>query len=83
MLRTLHYEPCLGRLCHPAHSASRSPQPPWSVRTALLGIFGGFLAISEGLAAYRHFEDLRSHGVPHHAALRRALGICATSHLIN
>jgi hypothetical protein len=83
MLRTLHYEPCFERVCHPANSANRSPQSPWPVRTALLGIFGGFLATLDGLAAYRHFEHLRSHGIAHHTALRRALGICATSQLIN
>jgi hypothetical protein len=70
------YEPCVERGCHPAHSKKPSLQPP--VQTAPLGIFGGLLGILDGLAACRHFEQLRSHGVAHDAALKRALGIRAS-----
>ena len=78
MLRTFHYEPCFEPACHPANSANRSPQSPWPVQTALLGYFGGFLAILDGLAAYRHFEHMRSYGVARDTAVRRALGIGAS-----
>jgi len=75
MLRTLHSEPSFERVCHPANSANRSPQPYWPVQTAPLGISEGFLAILDGLVAYRHFEHLRSRGIAHDTALRRALGV--------
>jgi hypothetical protein len=78
MLRILHYEPCVERGCYPAHSKKPSLQPPWPVQTALLGIFGGLLGILDGLAAYRHFEQLQSHGVARDTALKRALGIRAS-----
>ena len=32
-------------------------------------------ALREGLAACRHYEGLRSRGIPHDAAIRGALGI--------
>jgi hypothetical protein len=73
MLRTLHYEPSLERVDHQANTATRPS--PWPVQTALAAIVGGFLAILEGLAAYRSFEHLRSHGVTRDIALRRAIGV--------
>jgi hypothetical protein len=75
MLRTLHVEPALARVCHPTNSANRSARLPGPVPSALLGIFAGLLAILDGLAAYRRFEHLRSRGIAHDTALRRALGI--------
>jgi hypothetical protein len=57
---------------------SRVPLSPWPVQTALLGLSEGILAILDGLAAYRHWERLRSRGVAHGTALRSAFGLsCA------
>jgi hypothetical protein len=44
-----------------------------------LHLTGGWLrvfgeAFLEGLAAHRHYEQLRSRGLPHDASLRAALG---------
>lgn len=73
MLRTLHYEPSLERVGHPTNTATRPS--PWPVLTALAAIVGGFLAILEGVAAYRSFEHLRSHRVTRDIALRCAVGV--------
>ena len=44
----------------------------WPIVTALRKIYGAF---GEALAACREYEQLRSSGLPHDAALRHSLGI--------
>jgi len=76
MLRTLHYEQGLpGPLC--VHPANRITQPRAPIQTALRPLLVGCLALLDGLAAYRHFEHLRSRGVAHNTALRHSLGVGA------
>lgn len=44
----------------------------WPIVSALLTLWE---QLREGLTAHRHYERLRSRGVPHGAALRESLGI--------
>ena len=80
---------CLASLEEAHHSpelAGRRPSPApasqWQAVTALRKVWGAF---GEGLAACREYEQLRSSGLAHEAALRHSLGIgpaqraCGTS----
>jgi hypothetical protein len=72
MLQNSH---CLAGHQHP-HLAGRCARPTaaasWPSVTALRKIYGAF---GEALAACREYEQLRSSGLPHDAALRHSLGI--------
>jgi hypothetical protein len=71
MLQNSH---CLAS--HHPHLAGRCSQPSaaasWPIVTALRKIYGAF---GEALAACREYEQLRSSGLPHDAALKHSLGI--------
>jgi hypothetical protein len=60
---------------HTHRSASPTAALSWPIVSALLGMWDD---LSEGLAAHRHYERLRSRGVPHATALRESLGFGAT-----
>ena len=64
-----------------ASVVSRKCRPPlrlasgfwsWPIATKLRSVSN---ALREGIAAHRHYEHLRSRGIPHDAAIRQALGI--------
>ena len=69
MLRTIcttpHYIPAL----HGAHRRSPPAPSPFTFLRML------FEALREGLAAHRHYEELRSKGIAHDSALRQALAL--------
>jgi hypothetical protein len=71
MLQNSH---CLAS--HHLHLAGRCSQPSaassWPTVAALRKIYGAF---GEALAACREYEQLRSSGLSHEAALRDSLGI--------
>jgi hypothetical protein len=75
MLRNLHCEPGF-HFRHETVPTGRSAQPTaalsWPLVSALRAMWD---QLGEGLAAHRHYERLRSRGVPHAAALRESLGI--------
>jgi hypothetical protein len=56
-------------LVRPLRSADRRLTSAMDMLRTILG------ALPEGLAAQRHYEHLRSEGVPHNLALRQAFGI--------
>jgi hypothetical protein len=63
---------------HQTDPTNRPGQPTasfWPIVSALLTFWE---QLREGLAAHRHYERLRSRGVPHGAALRESLGIGPT-----
>ena len=72
MLRSLHYTPSFHET---QGNLTRSAQSPigglWQTVTALRSMCD---ALREGLAAWRHYEHQRSRGIPHHMALREAIG---------
>jgi hypothetical protein len=55
----------------PALYATRRPSPLALPAVTILRML--FEALGESLAAYRHYEELRSRGVGHDSALRNAL----------
>jgi hypothetical protein len=57
----------------PARSAPPT-EPPWPIATTLRAIVEAW---RESLAACREYEELRSWGMSHDAALREALGLMA------
>jgi hypothetical protein len=75
--------------CHCAthpHAAHHATSPPglfvrptaasaWPMLAALAAMGE---ALSEGLAAHREYEELRSRGMPHDSALRASLGLGAS-----
>jgi hypothetical protein len=76
MLRNLD-DPLGFEAIHPQRNLTAwSPPPPavsaWSAVAAVRMMWAAFC---EGLAAHREYEDLRSRGRAHEAALREALGL--------
>ena len=67
MLRTIDSSPRLSATSHERFSPGA--WPPLTVLHAMCE------ALHEGLAVHRQYEALRSKGVPHDAALRRATAI--------
>jgi hypothetical protein len=61
------------RETEPAAQAARRIDDRRTATAGMLRIFLG--ALREGLAAHRRYEHLRSEGVHHDPAIRRALGI--------
>ncbi len=57
----------------PARSAPPT-EPPWPIVTTLRAVVDAW---RESLAACREYEELRSWGMPHDAALRESLGLRA------
>jgi hypothetical protein len=62
---TPHFIPAL-------HGARRRSPPALPAVTILRMLFE---ALREGLAAHRHYEELRSKGIAHDSALRQALAL--------
>ena len=57
----------------PALHATRRLSPPALPAVTILRML--FEALREGLAAHRHYEELRSKGIAHDSALRQALAL--------
>jgi len=78
MLRNLHFEPGL------VASYQKSPRAWWAAAAAaastiLVTLCAAAGAWQEALATSREYEELRSWGMPHDAALREALGLVASA----
>jgi hypothetical protein len=69
MLRILDLAPSLGAASHPQRCFSSSVWPPLATLRTM------WEALREGLAVHRQYEELRSKGFAHDAALHRALAI--------
>jgi hypothetical protein len=54
------------------HAARRRSSPALPAGTILRMLFE---ALREGLAAHRHYEELRSRGIAHDSALRQVLAL--------
>jgi len=67
MLRILHAAP---RFPAASHERTRFSPPTWPAAVWMV-----WEAMYEGLAAHRHYEQLRSKGVAHNAALRQAVAM--------
>jgi hypothetical protein len=76
MLRNFDHAPCFDEVHQARNPTGRSAQPTavlsWPLVSTLRTMWD---QLGEGLAAHRHYERLRSRGVPHPAALRESLGI--------
>ena len=69
MLRILDLAPSLGAASHRQRCFSSSVWPPLTTLRTM------WEALREGLAVQRQYEELRSKGFAHDAALHRALAI--------
>jgi hypothetical protein len=69
MLRTIGFTPRLIPAIHGGRRLSPPARPPFTI----LRMFCE--ALQEGLAAHRHYEELRSKGIAHDSALRHALAL--------
>jgi hypothetical protein len=67
MLRIIGFAPRLIPAIHGGRRLSPPARPPFTI----LRMFCE--ALQEGLAAHRHYEELRSKGLAHESALRDAL----------
>jgi hypothetical protein len=67
MLRIIGFTPRLIPAIHGGRCLSPPARPPFTI----LRMFCE--ALREGLAAHRHYEELRSKGLAHESALRHAL----------
>ena len=81
MLRNFDCAACFDEVHQARTPTGRSAPPPaasasWPIVSALRAMWG---QLGEGLAAHRHYERLRSRGVPHATALRESLGIGLTA----
>lgn len=76
MLRTFCYQPELDEAHYKTSLTGRS-QPPAAARCRRALVAVGMIcdAWRESLAASRHYEQLRSKGIPHDTALADAFGI--------
>ena len=76
MLRNLRYASGFDHVRHETAPTDRAAQPTaalsWPVVSFLRTMWD---QMGEGLAAHRHYERLRSRGMPHAAALRESLGV--------
>ena len=77
MLRNFDYAPCFHEVHQARNPTGRSAQlgaasASWPIVSALRAMWD---QLGEGLAAHRHYERLRSRGVPHATALRESLGM--------
>ena len=71
MLGSCHYLPDFDR-SHHASRIGRTASAPGAMASALRTAWEAW---RDGLAAHRHYEHLRSRGVPHEAAIRESLGV--------
>jgi hypothetical protein len=74
MLGSCHYVPDFDRTHH-ASRISRTARPASAPDAMVSALRTAREAWRDGLAAHRHYEDLRSRGVPHEEAIRDALGV--------
>ena len=74
MLGSCHYLPDFDR-SHDASRIGRAVQPASAAGAMVSALRTAWEAWCDGLAAHRHYEHLRSRGVPHDAAIREALGV--------
>jgi hypothetical protein len=74
MLGSCHYLPDFD---HTHHSSriGRAVQPGSAQGALVSALRTAWEACRDGLAAHRHYEHLRSRGVPHEEAIREALGV--------
>ena len=72
MLRIFPTKTRVGSAAPGRRRCARPAGPPWPARTVLRMMCE---ALRDGLAAHRHYEELRSWGVAHDCALRQALAI--------
>ena len=70
MLRILHAAPGFAAAPHERNERTRFSPPTWPAAVWMM-----CEAMHEGLAAHRHYEELRSKGVAHDPALRQALAM--------
>lgn len=69
MLSIIHASPPLIQALHGAPRLSPSARPLFTILRMACE------ALREGLAAHRHYEELRSQGIAHDSALRQALAL--------
>ena len=74
MLGSCHYLP---NFDHPHHASriGRAVRPASVPGTMVGALRTAWEACRDGLAAHRHYEHLRSRGIPHEEAIREALGV--------
>ena len=76
MLRISHCAPGFDKSHRDTSPTGQSTRPiASSFREALTALRTTCDALGEALAACRHYEELRSSGIPHATAVRAALGI--------
>ena len=74
MLGSCHYLPDFDHT-HDARRIGRAARPAFAPSAMVTALRRAWEAWSDGLAARRHYDDLRSRGVPHEEAIREALGV--------
>jgi hypothetical protein len=74
MLGSCHYLPDFDHTHH-ASRIGRAVQPAAALGATLGALRTAWEACRDGLDAHRHYEHLRSRGVPHEKAIREALGV--------
>jgi hypothetical protein len=77
MLRNFDHAHCFDEAPQARNPTGHSAQPlaasaSWPIASALRAMWD---QLGEGLAAHRHYERLRSRGVPHATALIESLGM--------
>jgi hypothetical protein len=79
MLGSCHYLPDFDH-SHHASRIGRGAQRASAAGAMVSALRTAWDAWRDGLAAHRHYEHLRSRGVPHEEAIREALGVgCSRS----
>jgi hypothetical protein len=74
MLGSCHYLPNFDR-SHHASKIDRAKRPVSAPGATVSVLRTAWEAWCDGLAAHRHYEHLRSRGVPHEEAIKEALGV--------
>jgi hypothetical protein len=74
MLSSCHYLPDFDHTHH-ASRIGRAGRPGSALGAMVSALRTAWEASCDGLAAHRHYEHLRSRGVPHEEAIREALGV--------
>jgi len=78
MLRNCDSTPSFTDARQTIDPASRYTQGTAASRPAAITLATIYGALRDGLAAHRRYERLRSRGVPHETAIRKALDVCPT-----
>jgi hypothetical protein len=74
MLGSCHYLPDFDHADHTSRMG-RALQPASAAGAMVSALRTAWDAWRDALAAHRHYEHLRSRGVPHEKAIREALGV--------